>query len=106
MHLGRSRAKDVRPFNGTADALLGHDLEDAFVGQQANVPVEAARGHVIEFGRKLGGGKGPVTEERPNDAEPDGMKKQVGGRHSTILLDTVPIDDTVHNIVNNGSQDD
>jgi len=94
LDLGGVQTQGVGALHGAADPPLGDDLKHSGPGQQGDVPVEAARGHIVELGGELARGQRPVAQERLDDAEPHRVQQQVGGGHGpsvNIILKIVAI---------------
>ena len=79
MHV--THATDLPPHQlFTTPSVLG---DQAGVGEDGDVPVEAGRRHVGQQLVQLSGGQHAVAEERLDDAQPDRVEQQVGGRHES-----------------------
>jgi hypothetical protein len=78
---GRRRPKGVSALDYAVDLALCDDLQHAGVGQDGDMPVQAAGWHVPEFFSELGGSERPVPEEGFQYPQPDRVEQKVSARH-------------------------
>jgi hypothetical protein len=71
----------VGPLDGTADPPLGDHLQHACPGEQRDMPVQAAGGHVVKLGGELARGQRTVAEKCLDDAQPHRVEEKISAYH-------------------------
>lgn len=75
----------VAPFDGPADPRLADHREHAAVREPADMSVEGGDRHVGEQRAEFPCGEFTAIEQCLDDAEPDGVQEEIGGRHLTSI---------------------
>jgi hypothetical protein len=74
-------AQGVRALHGPAHPSLGHHVQHPALGEEGDVPVQAAPRQVGQLGGELARRQPPATQERLQDAQAHRMDEQVDSRH-------------------------
>jgi hypothetical protein len=83
--LGAVPAHPVSAFDRASYPLLVKYLKHACGRECRDVPVQSRWGDVGQPLAQLRGGGRVTIQERPQDAQPDGVQQQVKGRHGLII---------------------
>src|SRR5262249_51940121 len=86
---GLGGPKRVGSLEGAAHSSLVDDGEHVGVDELCDVPIEARRRGVTQFGLQFGRRKRPVAEGRLQDPQPDRVQENICARHFIIILDIV-----------------
>ncbi len=90
--LGGGEPKGVSALDRAADPALGDHLQHPCLREDRDVAIEAAGGHAVKLGGKLGGGERTVAEESLDDSKPHRVQQEICARHTGSLASAGPAD--------------